>query len=85
MDTEVIVLPTDVTDRRRCAPRSTPLHARIRSVDVVVNNAGILRPSPVLDIDPADLEAMLRVNLFGALYVMQEAAPGCSRRTTASS
>jgi NAD(P)-dependent dehydrogenase (short-subunit alcohol dehydrogenase family) len=27
----------------------------------------------VLDIDPADLDAMLRVNLFGALYVMQEA------------
>jgi hypothetical protein len=27
----------------------------------------------VLEIDPADLEAMLRVNLFGALFVMQEA------------
>jgi len=42
-------------------------------VDVVVNNAGILRPAPVVEIRAEDLDAMLRVNLFGALYVMQEA------------
>ena len=39
----------------------------------MVNNAGILLPASVLEIDPVDLDRMLRVNLFGALFVMQEA------------
>jgi NAD(P)-dependent dehydrogenase (short-subunit alcohol dehydrogenase family) len=42
-------------------------------VDVVVNNAGVLIPSPVAALERADLERMLEVNLFGALFVMQEA------------
>jgi len=74
MQTEVVVLPTDVTDRHAVRATFDAVTAHFGRVDIVVNNAGILRPSPVLDIDPADLEAMLRVNLFGALYVMQEAA-----------
>ena len=73
MDTDVAVLPTDVTDRRAVRAAFDAVVAHFGRVDIVVNNAGILRPSPVLEIDPADLEAMLRVNLFGALYVMQEA------------
>jgi uncharacterized protein len=73
MQTDVAVLPTDVTDREAVRAAFDAVDARFGRVDIVVNNAGILRPSPVLAIDPADLEAMLRVNLFGALYVMQEA------------
>jgi NAD(P)-dependent dehydrogenase (short-subunit alcohol dehydrogenase family) len=75
MQTEVLVLPTDVTDREAVRATFDGVAAHFGRVDIVVNNAGILRPSLVLDIDSADLEAMLRVNLFGALYVMQEAAP----------
>lgn len=50
------------------------------TVDVVVNNAGILIPSRVEDIRGADLKAMLDVNLFGALYVMQQAAAAMRRQ-----
>jgi NAD(P)-dependent dehydrogenase (short-subunit alcohol dehydrogenase family) len=68
-----LVVPTDVTDRaavRACFDRVVERFGR---VDIVVNNAGVLKPALVLDLDGRDLEAMLRVNLFGALYVMQEA------------
>jgi NAD(P)-dependent dehydrogenase (short-subunit alcohol dehydrogenase family) len=68
----VAVLPTDVTDREAVCAAFDSVAARFGRIDIVVNNAGILRPAPVVDIDPADLDAMLRVNLFGALYVMQE-------------
>jgi NAD(P)-dependent dehydrogenase (short-subunit alcohol dehydrogenase family) len=70
---EALVVPTDVTDRaavRACFDRVVERFGR---VDIVVNNAGVLKPALVLDLDGRDLEAMLRVNLFGALYVMQEA------------
>ena len=75
MDAEVLVLPTDVADRTAVRAAFDTVDAYFGGIDVVVNNAGILRSSPVLEIDPADLEAMLRVNLLGALYVMQEAVP----------
>jgi NAD(P)-dependent dehydrogenase (short-subunit alcohol dehydrogenase family) len=48
------------------------VRARFGRADVVVNNAGVLIPAPVTELAAADLEAMLHVNLFGALWVMQE-------------
>jgi len=75
MEGDAIVLPTDVTDRHAVRAMFDAVTSCFGRVDIVVNNAGILRPAQVVDIEPADLEAMLRVNLFGALYVMQEAVP----------
>jgi NAD(P)-dependent dehydrogenase (short-subunit alcohol dehydrogenase family) len=46
---------------------------RFERIDVVVNNAGMLIPSSVIDLEPSDLRAMFDVNVFGALAVMQEA------------
>ena len=77
--TEALVVPTDVTDRAAVAACFAAARDRFGGVDVVVNNAGLLIPAPVPEIRPADLQAMLDVNLFGALYVMQEAV-GAMRR-----
>jgi NAD(P)-dependent dehydrogenase (short-subunit alcohol dehydrogenase family) len=65
----------DVRDENSVEKAVAEAVSRFGGIDIVVNNAGILRAAPVVDIEPADLEAMLRVNLFGALYVMQEAVP----------
>jgi NAD(P)-dependent dehydrogenase (short-subunit alcohol dehydrogenase family) len=46
---------------------------RFGSVDIVINNAGVLIPAKVVDLETADLQRMLDVNLIGALHVMQEA------------
>jgi NAD(P)-dependent dehydrogenase (short-subunit alcohol dehydrogenase family) len=71
--TEALVVPADVTDRTQVQDCFAAVRDYFGRLDVVVNNAGVLIPAHVLDLDPADLEAMLRVNLFGALFVMQEA------------
>jgi NAD(P)-dependent dehydrogenase (short-subunit alcohol dehydrogenase family) len=70
-----LVLPTDVTRKDQVHACFAEAHARFGRIDVVVNNAGVLIPAPVTAIVPSDLEGMLRVNLFGALFVMQEAVP----------
>lgn len=67
------VLPADVTRRAEVGPCLKAARARFGRVDVVVNNAGVLIPSAVEALRASDLNAMLRVNLFGALYVMQHA------------
>ena len=42
-------------------------------VDVVVNNAGILRDKSFLKLEPQDLDAVLKVHLEGAFHVSQPA------------
>jgi NAD(P)-dependent dehydrogenase (short-subunit alcohol dehydrogenase family) len=42
-------------------------------VDIVINNAGILRDRTFAKLDPADLEAILDVHLRGAFFVTQPA------------
>jgi NAD(P)-dependent dehydrogenase (short-subunit alcohol dehydrogenase family) len=68
-----LAAPADVTDAAQVAAAFDRVVAAWGRLDVVVNNAGVLIPSPVVDIAAADLDAMLRVNLFGALFVLQEA------------
>jgi NAD(P)-dependent dehydrogenase (short-subunit alcohol dehydrogenase family) len=69
---EVLVVPADVTERGQVQAAFAAVDDRFGRTDVVVNNAGILLPATVLELDPSDLDRMLRVNLFGALFVMQE-------------
>jgi hypothetical protein len=68
-----LVAAADVTEPAAVAACFRKAVKRFGSVDIVVNNAGVLVPSTVVDLAPADLQRMLDVNLFGALHVMQEA------------
>lgn len=40
-------------------------------IDILVNNAGIIRRAPITEITPDALQAVLNVNLMGAVYVAQ--------------
>lgn len=42
-------------------------------IDILINNAGIIKPSPLLDISPKDLDRMIDVNLKGPLHCVQAA------------
>jgi NAD(P)-dependent dehydrogenase (short-subunit alcohol dehydrogenase family) len=46
---------------------------RFGRVDIVINNAGILRDKSFAKLEPADLEIVLDVHLKGAFYVSQPA------------
>ena len=75
-DGTALVAPADVTDRGAVRAVMQQARERFQQLDVVVNNAGVLIPAPVADLERADLARMLEVNLFGALFVMQEAVHG---------
>jgi NAD(P)-dependent dehydrogenase (short-subunit alcohol dehydrogenase family) len=70
---KAMAIPTDVTKGPAVAECFAKAARRFGAIDIVVNNAGVMIPSKVEDIREEDLKAMLGVNLFGALHVMQQA------------
>jgi NAD(P)-dependent dehydrogenase (short-subunit alcohol dehydrogenase family) len=70
---KAMAIPTDVTKGPAVAACFAKAARRFGSIDIVVNNAGVMIPAKVEDIRAADLKTMLDVNLFGALHVMQQA------------
>jgi NAD(P)-dependent dehydrogenase (short-subunit alcohol dehydrogenase family) len=73
-------VPADVTSRAQVVTCFEEIGRDFGGVDVVVNNAGILIPGDVASLQAEDLDAMLRVNLFGALFVMQQAVARMRRQ-----
>jgi 3-oxoacyl-[acyl-carrier protein] reductase len=55
---------------------------RIGPVDVLVNNAGIWRFGPLLELSQADVLDVVNVNLLGTLWCVQAFAPAMAGRTS---
>jgi NAD(P)-dependent dehydrogenase (short-subunit alcohol dehydrogenase family) len=72
---EAIAAATDVTDPASVRAAMTRVSRAWGGIDVLVNNAGVLIPATVARLKNEDLEAMMRVNLFGALHAIQAVLP----------
>jgi NAD(P)-dependent dehydrogenase (short-subunit alcohol dehydrogenase family) len=66
----------DVGDRVQVDRMVSEAADLLGGIDVLVNNAGIGGPTkPVQDLDPAEWEAVLRINLTGTFNVTRNAIP----------
>ena len=66
----------DVGDRAAVAAMVVDAAERLDGLDVLINNAGIGGPTAaVKDLEPADWDAVLRVNLTGTFDVTRNAIP----------
>lgn len=68
-------LACDVTDKAACEAAIADLKAKWGRIDILVNNAGITQPLKSLEIQPANYDAVLDVNLRGTLYMSQAVMP----------
>jgi NAD(P)-dependent dehydrogenase (short-subunit alcohol dehydrogenase family) len=73
-------LAFDVTDREQVCALLTP-----RALDIVVNNAGnagarMMEPRPFREMDPAQWDAPIDVNLFGVMNTTHAVLPGMCER-----
>jgi NAD(P)-dependent dehydrogenase (short-subunit alcohol dehydrogenase family) len=72
----------NVTDLEGAKAVIDALIARWGQIDILVNNAGITQPLKIMDIGPANYDAVLDVNLRGTLYCSQAVIPHMRKRKT---
>jgi len=70
-----VAIEADIADRDQAEAAVQRAVSELGRVDIVVNNAGLMRIGPVADADPADWDQMLSVNVQGLLYVTRAALP----------
>jgi 3-oxoacyl-[acyl-carrier protein] reductase len=75
-----LALQADVSDPAAASALVRESDAHFGTVDIVVNNAGMIEKKPLDEIGPADWERTIRVNLSSAFYVTQAALPGMRAR-----
>lgn len=69
-----LVAQADVSDPVAVARMWDTAEAAFGGVDVVVNNAGIMKLSSIADGDDALIDAQIAINFKGSLYMMREAS-----------
>ncbi len=80
---EGVLLRADVSKAEEVAAMVRELEARFQRVDVLVNNSGIgtsSSPDRVADIEEADWDRVLDVNLKGVMLACRAVLPGMMRR-----
>lgn len=65
----------DVRDRRSLGNMLEAVIERFDSIDMVINNAAILRDRSFKKMEDAEWETVIQTNLTGVYYVCKEAAP----------
>lgn len=71
---EAVAVTMDVTDSGSVAAAFDAAESAFGVVNVVINNAGITIPKPLLDLSDDDWNAVVDTNLNGVAYVTREAA-----------
>jgi NAD(P)-dependent dehydrogenase (short-subunit alcohol dehydrogenase family) len=75
-----IGLACNVTNKSDCERAAQAVLERFGQIDILVNNAGITQPLKIMDIQPANYEAVTDVSLRGTLYMSQAVIPAMRSR-----
>ncbi len=73
-NTDVHVLPFDVTDHEACATAVNTFEKEQGPIDILVNNAGMQHRTPLEDFDPAMFDKLLQTNVASVFHVGQAVA-----------
>jgi NADP-dependent 3-hydroxy acid dehydrogenase YdfG len=75
IDSETLVVPTDVTDEDEVTAMAEEVSSFFDSIDLLVNNAGVARGGPVAETELTELRKSIRVNLEGVMNVTHALLP----------
>lgn len=67
----ILDVAVDVGDRDALLGVIADIHARVGNIDVLVNNAGYTNPTSIHQVDFADFERTMAVNVYGPFTLVQ--------------
>ncbi|AMJ67904.1 3-ketoacyl-ACP reductase [Hymenobacter sp. PAMC 26628] len=76
------VAAVDVADRAAVEAAVAQVQQALGPIDILINNAGIGTFAKFLEMEPADWEHIIQVNLMGVYYVTRAVLPGMIARET---
>jgi 3-oxoacyl-[acyl-carrier protein] reductase len=74
------VAVADVADASALTDAIAALEADLGPIDVLIANAGIGAYGPFADIEPDEMERLVKVNVLGTMYVIRAVLPGMIAR-----
>ncbi|MBX0292909.1 3-ketoacyl-ACP reductase [Hymenobacter sp. HSC-4F20] len=77
-----VVVTADVADRLAVEAAVGQALQALGSIDILINNAGIGTFAKLVDMDPAEWEKIIQVNLLGTYYVTRAVLPQMIARET---
>ena len=72
----------DVADLSSVNDAIAGLQTELGSIDILINNAGVGKFGKFLELSPEEWEYIVKVNLFGAYYVVRAVLPSMLERQT---
>lgn len=79
---KISVSSADVSDLQSVNNATTHIKNELGSIDILINNAGIAKFGKFLDLDPAEWENQIKVNLLGVYYLTRAILPEMIQRQT---
>jgi 2-dehydro-3-deoxy-L-rhamnonate dehydrogenase (NAD+) len=72
---KVVALPCDLTDLPALTAALEKARVTFRTLDLLINNAGVATTGPFVDIDPASIPRDIGINLVAPLHIIHTVAP----------
>ena len=72
----------DVSDMAAVNKAVEKIQSELGNIDILINNAGVGKFGKFLELDPAEWENQVKVNLFGVYYVTRAVLPQMIERNT---
>nr|WP_281062609.1 3-ketoacyl-ACP reductase [Hymenobacter wooponensis] len=79
---KAVVLAADIADRASVEAAVSKAQAELGDLDILINNAGIGTFAKLVDMDPAEWEKIIQVNLLGTYYATRAVLPQMIARET---
>ncbi len=78
--TEHLAVPCDIREKRQVEDMIHKIKAEMGSIDILINNAGVVQVGPLETMKEEDYESAMKVHFWGPFYTINEVLPDMIKR-----